>query len=128
VIAEVGTWSNPISPNEKQRNAAIKKCRDQLALAERIGASCCVNIAGSCNPILKELNKLPHVPLMMEHLKSQEEYRLAADHIRSVARKNGFFSIKNGKMSDPRKDSSVYVRMCSQSARLSLPFVIWKTR
>ncbi|MBN2378038.1 MAG: TIM barrel protein [Sedimentisphaerales bacterium] len=49
VIAEVGAWSNPISPNEKERNAAITKCRQHLALAERIGANCCVNISGSRN-------------------------------------------------------------------------------
>ncbi len=47
VIAEVGAWSNPISPDEKTRKDAIAKCRAQLALADRIGARCCVNIAGS---------------------------------------------------------------------------------
>ena len=49
VIAEVGAWSNPISPDDNQRKQALKKCRDQLALADRIGANCCVNIAGSRN-------------------------------------------------------------------------------
>jgi sugar phosphate isomerase/epimerase len=47
VIAEVGAWSNPISPNEQMRKQAIKKCREHLQLADRIGASCCVNISGS---------------------------------------------------------------------------------
>lgn len=47
VIAEVGAWSNPISPDEKTRKAALTKCREQLALADRIGARCCVNITGS---------------------------------------------------------------------------------
>jgi sugar phosphate isomerase/epimerase len=47
IIAEVGAWSNPISPDEKTRNDARAKCRTQLALADRIGANCCVNIAGS---------------------------------------------------------------------------------
>ena len=47
VIAEVGAWSNPISPDEKIRRTALKKCRTQLALADRIGANCCVNISGS---------------------------------------------------------------------------------
>jgi len=46
-IAEVGAWSNPISPDEKTRRAALAKCRKQLALADRIGARCCVNISGS---------------------------------------------------------------------------------
>ncbi|MHC4682667.1 MAG: sugar phosphate isomerase/epimerase family protein [Planctomycetota bacterium] len=47
IIAEVGAWSNPISPDEKTRRAALEKCRRQLALADRIGARCCVNISGS---------------------------------------------------------------------------------
>jgi len=47
IIAEVGAWSNPISPDEKTRRAALAKCREQLALADRIAARCCVNISGS---------------------------------------------------------------------------------
>ncbi len=47
IIAEVGAWSNPISPDEPTRKAAQEKCRTSLALADRIGARCCVNIAGS---------------------------------------------------------------------------------
>lgn len=47
IIAEVGAWSNPISPDGPTRKAALAKCREQLALADRIGARCCVNIAGS---------------------------------------------------------------------------------
>jgi sugar phosphate isomerase/epimerase len=47
IIAEVGAWSNPISPDEKTRQQALEKCRNQLALADRIGANCCVNISGS---------------------------------------------------------------------------------
>lgn len=47
VIAEVGAWSNPLSPDEATRRAAIALCQRRLALADRIGARCCVNIAGS---------------------------------------------------------------------------------
>jgi len=47
VIAEVGAWSNPLSPDEATRKTAIEKCKQGLALAEEIGARCCVNIAGS---------------------------------------------------------------------------------
>ncbi|NCO33685.1 MAG: xylose isomerase [Armatimonadetes bacterium CG2_30_59_28] len=47
VIAEVGAWSNPISPDEATRKEAMEKCKTQLALAEKVGARCCVNIAGS---------------------------------------------------------------------------------
>lgn len=37
---------------------------------------------------LKELANLKNIPLMMEHLNSAEEYKLAAAYIRSVGRKN----------------------------------------
>jgi sugar phosphate isomerase/epimerase len=47
IISEVGAWSNPISKNEKERKEAVKKCKDSLALADLIGAGCCVNISGS---------------------------------------------------------------------------------
>ncbi len=47
VIAEVGAWSNPLSPDAASAKAAIEKCKASLALADRIGARCCVNIAGS---------------------------------------------------------------------------------
>jgi len=47
VIAEVGAWSNPLSPDAAIRAAAIERCTRSLDLAERIGARCCVNIAGS---------------------------------------------------------------------------------
>jgi sugar phosphate isomerase/epimerase len=49
-IAEVGAWSNPISPNPATAKEALEKCVASLLLAEKIGAKCCVNIAGSRNP------------------------------------------------------------------------------
>jgi sugar phosphate isomerase/epimerase len=50
VIAEVGAWSNPLDPDPAKAKAAIEKNTRCLALADRIGARCCVNIAGSRNP------------------------------------------------------------------------------
>jgi sugar phosphate isomerase/epimerase len=47
VIAEVGAWSNPLIPDTAERAAALDKCKAALALADRIGARCCVNISGS---------------------------------------------------------------------------------
>ncbi len=47
VIAEVGAWSNPISPDPVVRENAINYCKNQLRLADRIGANVCVNISGS---------------------------------------------------------------------------------
>lgn len=47
VIAEVGAWSNPISPEENVRREAIARCCRGLEFADRVGALCCVNIAGA---------------------------------------------------------------------------------
>jgi len=47
IISEVGAWSNPISPDDSERRTSIQKNANSLALAEEIGAVCCVNIAGS---------------------------------------------------------------------------------
>jgi sugar phosphate isomerase/epimerase len=50
IIAEVGAWSNPLDPDAAKAKAAFDKNVKCLALADRIGARCCVNIAGSRNP------------------------------------------------------------------------------
>ena len=47
VIGEVGAWSNPISSDESIRREAIGRCQRKLAKADRLGARCCVNVAGS---------------------------------------------------------------------------------
>jgi len=47
VIAEVGIWRNAISLNEEEREANIRYSIEQLKLADRIGARCCVNVVGS---------------------------------------------------------------------------------
>jgi sugar phosphate isomerase/epimerase len=47
LIAEVGAWSNPMSSDEAERQAALEKCKTSLALADRVGATVCINIAGS---------------------------------------------------------------------------------
>lgn len=48
VIAEIGAWhANPLSPDEAIRASGVERCRAQLALADRVGARCCVNVAGS---------------------------------------------------------------------------------
>jgi sugar phosphate isomerase/epimerase len=50
VIAEVGAWNNPLDRDERKRRQAVEFCKLRLALAERLGARCCVNIAGSRGP------------------------------------------------------------------------------
>ncbi len=47
VIAEVGAWSNPLSPDEGVRSQALEYNKACLLLAEKIGARCCVDISGS---------------------------------------------------------------------------------
>jgi sugar phosphate isomerase/epimerase len=46
-FAEVGAWVNVLDPDDERRKAAIEHCKAKLDLAERLGARCCVNIAGS---------------------------------------------------------------------------------
>lgn len=46
-IAEVGAWSNPLASDESERRKAIAHCQEKLALADQMGAACCVNITGS---------------------------------------------------------------------------------
>ncbi|UCC63594.1 MAG: sugar phosphate isomerase/epimerase [Anaerolineae bacterium] len=47
VIAEVGVWNNMLDPNPTRRAANVAANARALALAEEVGALCCVNIAGS---------------------------------------------------------------------------------
>jgi len=49
VIAEVGRWCNLLDPDAAKRAANLKAVTEGLALAEAIGARCCVDIAGSFN-------------------------------------------------------------------------------
>lgn len=50
VIAEVGVWNNLLDRDETTRERNICYAIERLALAERIGARCCVNIVGSLSP------------------------------------------------------------------------------
>jgi sugar phosphate isomerase/epimerase len=47
VIAEVGRWVNLLDADPQKRTANLKTVTDGLALADAIGARCCVDIAGS---------------------------------------------------------------------------------
>jgi sugar phosphate isomerase/epimerase len=50
VIAEVGRWCNLLDSDPDKRRKNLQVVTDGLALAEAIGARCCVNIAGSFSP------------------------------------------------------------------------------
>lgn len=46
-IAEVGIWRNTLSSDPAERNAMIDYAIRQLALADSLKASCCVNVVGT---------------------------------------------------------------------------------
>ena len=50
VIAEVGAWKNMLDPDAALRRANVAYVTERLALADAVGARCCVDIAGSFNP------------------------------------------------------------------------------
>ena len=50
VIAEVGVWKNLLSIRQQEAKEAYDLSVQSLALADEIGANCCVNISGSKNP------------------------------------------------------------------------------
>ncbi len=47
IISEVGAWCNPMSRDPEEAEKNISYVAGQLALADEIGARCCVNIVGS---------------------------------------------------------------------------------
>ncbi len=49
-IAEVGAWKNMLDPGAEKRRRNLDYVVDRCALAEAVGARCCVDIAGSYNP------------------------------------------------------------------------------
>ena len=50
VIAEVGAWVNMLDPDAEKRAKNLRYVIERLALAEAVGARCCLDIAGSYNP------------------------------------------------------------------------------
>ena len=49
IIAETGVWNNLMEPDESKRKANLQAVTEGLALADELGARCCVNIAGGFN-------------------------------------------------------------------------------
>jgi len=50
VIAEVGAWVNMLDPDAEKRRANLQYVTARTALADAVGARCCVDIAGSYDP------------------------------------------------------------------------------
>jgi sugar phosphate isomerase/epimerase len=49
-LAEVGAWVNLLDPDPAKRRKNLEYVTERLALAEELGARCCVDTAGSYNP------------------------------------------------------------------------------
>lgn len=62
-IAEVGAWKNMLDPDLEKRRQNMAYVQERLALADEIGARCCVDIAGSysttfwCGPNPKNITQ-----------------------------------------------------------------------
>jgi sugar phosphate isomerase/epimerase len=50
VISEVGAWRNLLDPDDRKRADNLRYVTDRMALADAVGARCCVDIAGTYNP------------------------------------------------------------------------------
>ena len=50
IVAEVGAWVNMLDPDTEKRRTNLEYVTERLALAEAVGARCCVDIAGSFHP------------------------------------------------------------------------------
>jgi sugar phosphate isomerase/epimerase len=50
VIAEVGAWKNLLDPDQAKRSENLRYVTERCAVADAVGARCCVDIAGSYNP------------------------------------------------------------------------------
>ena len=89
VIGEVGVWKNVISIDDNERKEAMEFCKNQLELADELGANCCVNITGSRGEIWDGFYKENY---------SKDTYTLVVDSIReiidSVKPKRTFYTIE----------------------------------
>lgn len=90
VIGEVGVWRNCMSKNDAERKAAMEYAKEQLALAEELGANCCVNIIGSRNEIWDSFDPENY---------DDDVYAMAVDSVReiidAVKPKNTCYSIES---------------------------------
>jgi sugar phosphate isomerase/epimerase len=50
ILAEVGAWKNMLDPDAGARKSNLEYVISRMALADEVGARCCVDIAGSFNP------------------------------------------------------------------------------
>jgi sugar phosphate isomerase/epimerase len=75
-LAEVGVWNNMLDPDPTRRKANLEVNIQKMALAEEVGARCCVNVAGSFDA---EIWDGPH-----PHNLSEEAFALTVDNVRTI--------------------------------------------
>jgi len=75
-LAEVGVWNNLLDPDPSKRAENLAVNIQKMALAEEIGARCCVNIAGSFSP---DIWDAPH-----PHNLSEEAFELTVENVRKI--------------------------------------------
>lgn len=75
-LAEVGVWNNMLDPDLARRAANLEANVRSLALADEVGARCCVNIAGSFHPTRWDG---PH-----PHNLSEEAFELTVQNVRHI--------------------------------------------
>jgi sugar phosphate isomerase/epimerase len=76
VIAEVGAWCNMLAPDAARRRANQDRVRRGLALADEVGARCCVDYLGTLDP---GSDFGPHPANL-----APETFELAVETVRSV--------------------------------------------
>lgn len=75
IFGEVGVWKNVIDLDDQKRREALDYCKNQLVLADELGANCCVNITGSRGEIWDGFYKDNY---------SQDTYVWIVDSIRDI--------------------------------------------
>jgi sugar phosphate isomerase/epimerase len=75
LIGEVGVWRNVLSIDDAERKSALEYAKNQLALADELGANCCVNVTGSRGEIWESYYPENY---------TKDTYALIVDSIREV--------------------------------------------
>ena len=112
VIGEVGVWRNCLSKNDRERKAAMEYAKAQLALADEMGANCCVNIIGSHSDKAWDGFSAENY--------TKDFYALAVDSVReiidAVKPRHTYYSIETMPWMVPDSPES-YVRLIRDVAR-----------
>ena len=76
LLAELGVWNNMLHPDPKMQKANLKANIEALAVADKVGVRCCVNIAGSFDP---DRWDGPHPKNL-----SEEAFELTVENVRRI--------------------------------------------